>query len=511
MPEPAKSDTMKKTQCEEEDTRMQLHEIDFTDSIARILEGDTEGFTFIYRHTYVYFRGIVKKYFSNTEEIEDLLQEIYIKIFTDLKQLREPDRFLAWSKMVVLNTVKNELRKKAAKITASTDSFPLYTEDGSEQTSLEELASAHAEKDFNRRTYMRDYQPEMHLEEAERKQILEEMLSQLPFMQKTCILLWQEGYSTKEIAEQLDIPSGTVLSNIHYSKKKIERKAEELKKRGLIVRSVAPFPFFLWLLDQYDISLKFLSVGFGDLALWKQIQKKLSPSPAAVRKRPRSRVINTATVIKGTAVLCALGVTAFGIYSYGAGKRAEDHTNPSVRQIKTAETGTKQEDPKQKPVKSGEESVPEASKEVSEKAEQEKTVPTEDKASKEEKVSKEEKKAKKTQQGHTHNYNIPIKETVKHEAKGHYEKIWVEDNAAWDEDIYETYAVCSKCGHKSSDTDSAIDHSAKCGGGYSIKEVKVGTKHHEATGHYEKKWVVDEKARTETKTVGWKCSCGAKK
>ena len=112
---------------------------------------------------------------------------------------------------------------------------------------------------------------------------------------------------------------------------------------------------------------------------------------------------------------------------------------------------------------------------------------------------------------HTHNYNIPIKETVKHEAKGHYEKTWVEDNAAWDEDIYETYAVCSKCGHKSSDTDSAIDHSAKCGGGYSIKEVKVGTKHHEATGHYEKKWVVDEKARTETKTVGWKCSCGAKK
>ena len=62
---------------------------------------------------------------------------------------------------------------------------------------------------------MKDYQPEMYLEEEERKQILEEMLSQLPFMQKTCILLWQEGYSTKEIAEQLEIPNGTVLSNIH--------------------------------------------------------------------------------------------------------------------------------------------------------------------------------------------------------------------------------------------------------------------------------------------------------
>ena len=49
------------------------------------------------------------------------------------------------------------------------------------------------------------------------------------------------------------------------------------------------------------------------------------------------------------------------------------------------------------------------------------------------------------------------------------------------------------------------------GSNYSAKEVQVGTKHHEATGHYENKWVQDKAAWTETKTVGWKCSCGAKK
>ena len=112
---------------------------------------------------------------------------------------------------------------------------------------------------------------------------------------------------------------------------------------------------------------------------------------------------------------------------------------------------------------------------------------------------------------HTHNYNIPIKKTVKHDATGHYENVWVQDSAAWDEPIYDYRAVCSKCGHKSKDTDAAIDHSVVCGGGYSVEEVQVGSKHHDATGHYDKKWVVDKEAWTEEKTVGWKCSCGAKK
>lgn len=111
---------------------------------------------------------------------------------------------------------------------------------------------------------------------------------------------------------------------------------------------------------------------------------------------------------------------------------------------------------------------------------------------------------------HTHNYNIPITQTVKHDATGHYEKVWVQDSAAWDEDIYENRTICNKCGANLTGIDPT-PHGIECGGSWSNKPVKVGTKHHEATGHYENKWVQDEAAWTETKTVGWKCSCGAKK
>ena len=114
---------------------------------------------------------------------------------------------------------------------------------------------------------------------------------------------------------------------------------------------------------------------------------------------------------------------------------------------------------------------------------------------------------------HTHNYNIPITQTVKHDATGHYDKVWVQDSAAWDEDIYENRTICNYC---KADITGNTDHCAWCGpngegSGYSVRPEKVGTKHHEAKGHYENKWVQDKAAWTETKTVGWKCSCGAKK
>ena len=110
---------------------------------------------------------------------------------------------------------------------------------------------------------------------------------------------------------------------------------------------------------------------------------------------------------------------------------------------------------------------------------------------------------------HTHNYNIPITQTVKHDATGHYEKKWVQDSPAWDEPIYEYRTICNGCGKDI--TGNAEVHAAECESNYSAKEVQVGTKHHEAKGHYENKWVQDKAAWTETKTVGWKCSCGAKK
>ena len=113
---------------------------------------------------------------------------------------------------------------------------------------------------------------------------------------------------------------------------------------------------------------------------------------------------------------------------------------------------------------------------------------------------------------HTHTWVAQTK-SVYHEATGHYENTWVQDSAAWDEDVYATKVICG-CGAVF-DNDNQWEHhslNTDCIYGYSVLPVKTGTIHHEATGHNEQKWVQDSAAWTEAVTTGYKCSgCGATK
>ena len=125
---------------------------------------------------------------------------------------------------------------------------------------------------------------------------------------------------------------------------------------------------------------------------------------------------------------------------------------------------------------------------------------------------KEQENSSSSKPQHTHTWVAQTK-SVYHEATGHYKNEWVEDSAAWDEDIYATKVVCG-CGAVFNNDNQWEHHSLNtdCIYGYSVLPVKTGTIHHEATGHNEQKWVQDSAEWTETVITGYKCSgCGATK
>jgi len=59
-------------------------------------------FALQYRHT------------SNREAAEDLLQDVFLKIFTHLREVRDPETFPAWVYRIALNTCYSYLRQKRA-------------------------------------------------------------------------------------------------------------------------------------------------------------------------------------------------------------------------------------------------------------------------------------------------------------------------------------------------------------------------------------------------------------
>jgi hypothetical protein len=100
-----------------------------------------------------------------------------------------------------------------------------------------------------------------------------------------------------------------------------------------------------------------------------------------------------------------------------------------------------------------------------------------------------------SQQSHAHDWQ-PV-----------YESVWVQDSAAWDEPVYSTVTKirCSQCGELFDSLDELFAHGDAvhpdfCSYSSVAVKVQTGTKHHDATGHYEQR------------VVGYRCStCGATK
>lgn len=91
--------------------------------------------------------------------------------------------------------------------------------------------------------------------------------------------------------------------------------------------------------------------------------------------------------------------------------------------------------------------------------------------------------------------------TIHHDATGHNETVWVQDTAAWDEQVpVATIYVCNGCGQEFPSKDAWWNHAMTYLGqdddshGSNHTYIQYTTVHHDATGHNETKWVQDTAA-----------------
>lgn len=215
--------------------------IDFTDSVLAARNGEVQAFEFLYNQSVQFFKAKLIPYSRNEQDAEDLLQECYIKIFSSLDQLKEPKAFLGWGAQICVRKGIDAVRARNKKEEhLKEEVHPMASEE--DVQGMDAMSAAQ---------YREQADPQEKLDAEETRRLLNEMIGDLPEMQKVCILLWQDNYSTAEIAETLDIPAGTVKSNITYAKKKIREKVLLLEKQGTRLYSLAPLPFFLWVMRLY--------------------------------------------------------------------------------------------------------------------------------------------------------------------------------------------------------------------------------------------------------------------
>lgn len=169
-----------------------------------------------------FFGELVKRYESKlaryirrlsgleTESIEDILQEAFIKIYINLNDYDSDYSFSSWAYRIAHNETINYLRKNKRNVTV-----PLETEDEDNKNLIEVLKS---EIDVT--------------QDVSRKELIDkirEAIGLLPEKYREVLLLrYVEDMDYKDISDILKMPMGTVATTINRAKEKFRQIAEKM-------------------------------------------------------------------------------------------------------------------------------------------------------------------------------------------------------------------------------------------------------------------------------------------
>ena len=93
-----------------------MEHIEDTALIARILDGDRKAFAVLVQRYSRYVYAQIARSIRLVDDVEDIAQIVFIKVYENLHQLRKPDRFRPWLHSIVRNAVNSHHRRRAVQL-----------------------------------------------------------------------------------------------------------------------------------------------------------------------------------------------------------------------------------------------------------------------------------------------------------------------------------------------------------------------------------------------------------
>jgi RNA polymerase sigma-70 factor (ECF subfamily) len=158
----------------------------------------------IYQHT-AFLRTLALKLTHHSEDAEDLIQETFYKAIKNRDRYQEGTNLKGWLYTILKNTFINNYRKKRNQNT--------YTDDTENQFILGSMASDRAS-------------------EADSPAELSTILENIETVEQSYLdafMMYFNGYKYEEIAQEMNIPLGTVKSRIFLARKKMMEKLKDFR------------------------------------------------------------------------------------------------------------------------------------------------------------------------------------------------------------------------------------------------------------------------------------------
>jgi len=177
-----------------------LEQYSVQSSVSDIVKRCGEGNRGAYRELYDLYKNRIyttaMRMLGNAQDAEEATQDVFIRIFNNIGSFRGDSSILTWMYRITVNTCIEYIRKRRKD--NLTDSF-------------DEPESIH--------------QPSVQPERVTAQLILEHELEQLPEGCRSVFVLHSiEGFKHREIAEMMDITTGTSKSQLSTAKARLREK-----------------------------------------------------------------------------------------------------------------------------------------------------------------------------------------------------------------------------------------------------------------------------------------------
>lgn len=180
--------------------------------LKKIKNGDVESFELLIADYQVYAYNVAYRMLGNEEDAKDMTQEALIKVYKSIHKFKENSNFSTWLYRIVMNTCKDELKKRK-EVILSLDK-EIETNDG-------RISREIGDERLN---------PSKIVERNEVSKMVQEAISALSDSNRMVIVLRDiQGLSYEEISQVIKEPIGTVKSRINRGRSQLKKLLIEQK------------------------------------------------------------------------------------------------------------------------------------------------------------------------------------------------------------------------------------------------------------------------------------------
>ena len=187
------------------------HKIQESEVIKRILSGEKELYEILVRRNNQKLYRVIRGYMKDEAEIEDIMQDSYVKAFTKLYQFKLEASFSTWLIRIGINESLARLKEKGKLYQLSDYSSHLNTNKAMEVPDDKQL------------------NPHDRMISNESKQLLENAIDHLDIKYRTVYIMKEvEEMTLMEISDALDLSLANVKVRLHRSKEMLKEKLYEI-------------------------------------------------------------------------------------------------------------------------------------------------------------------------------------------------------------------------------------------------------------------------------------------